>query len=180
MSKKFFIVSVCLFFMGTGSLLLPAEGLSGDVDFHIGIGFPLPPAVVISEPPAVYPIPGSYAYFAPDVGFQLFFHSGYWYRPYNGYWYRASYYNGPWYHLPPASVPIVFNRYNYNYYRDYRIPPGQRRIPYGHFRDHWREWDRGHYRWEDKKGDHHRYERKSYEGRKEWKGKNRSWEKHDR
>jgi hypothetical protein len=177
MNKKVFIISACLFFLDAGGLLLPAEGLSGNVDLHIGIGFPLPPAVVISAPPDVYPIPGSYAYFAPDVGFQLFFHSGYWYRPYNGYWYRASYYNGPWDYLPPSRVPVVFNRYTYNHYR---IPPGQRLIPYGHLKNHWREWDRGHYRWEDRRDIRYRHERNSYEGRRYWKYNNRSWANHNR
>jgi hypothetical protein len=167
--KKVFIIAVGLLFLGTGVLLLPAEGLCGDVDLHVGIGFPLPPAVVISAPPAVYPIPGSYAYFAPNVGFQLFFQSGYWYRPYNGYWYRASYYNGPWYHVP--RVPVGFSRFSRNYYR---IPPGQRLISYGYLRDHWREWDRGHYRWEDRRDGRHRYERNGYEGRRNYTGKNRS------
>jgi hypothetical protein len=168
MSKKCFIVLVCLFFLGAGSFLVPAEGLSRNVDFHIGIGIgvPPPPAVLIPAPPAVYLIPGSYAYFAPDVGFQLFFHSGYWYRPYNGYWYRASYYNGPWHYLPPASVPVVFARLPHNYYR---IPPGQRLIPYGHLKKHWYEWDRGHDRWEDRGNDRHRHWGKDYQGRKEWK-----------
>lgn len=134
---------------------MPGECLSHDVDFHIGIGvgFPLPPAVVIPAPPSVYLIPGSYAYFAPDVGFDLFFYSGYWYRPYNGYWYRAAYYNGPWYHLPPPQVPYVFNHLPHDYYR---IHPGQRHIPYGNLKNHWYErergdhrWDRGHYRGEE-------------------------------
>ncbi len=178
MSRKFFIISVGLFFLGTGGLLIPAEGLCGNVDLHIGIGFPLPAAVVIHTPPDVYPIPGSYAYFAPDVGFQLFFQSGYWYRPYNGYWYRASYYNGPWHYLPPSRVPVSFSRFPYSYYRHYKIPPGQRLISYGHLRNHWRERDREHYRWENKGDNRHRHERNYYEGRKEWKGKNRSWANH--
>lgn len=159
MSKKILTVLVCLSFLGIGSLLVPAEGLSGDVGLHIGIGIgvPAPPAVVIPAPPAVYPIPGSYAYFAPGVGFDLFFHSGYWYRPYNGYWYRAAYYNGPWYYLPPSRVPVVFSHLPRHYYR---IPTGYRQIPYGHLKEHWREWDRGHYRWEDRGKDQHRHGRK--------------------
>jgi len=27
-----------------------------------------------------------------------------------------------------------------------RIPPGQRLIPYGQLKKHWREWDRTHYK----------------------------------
>jgi hypothetical protein len=147
MRKKFFIISVGLFFLGTAGLLLPAEGLCGHVGLNIGIGFPLPPAIVLSAPPGVYPMPGSYAYFAPSVGFQLFFQSGYWYRPYNGYWYRASHYNGPWYHLMSSRVPVSFSRFSHNYYR---VPPGQRLISYGYLKDHWRERERGHYRSEDR------------------------------
>ena len=177
MSKKVFIISVCLLCLGMAGLLLPAEGLSGDVDVHIGIGVPVPPAVVISAPPAVYPIPGSYAYFAPDVGFQLFFQSGYWYRPYNGYWYRASYYNGPWYHVQPSHVPGVFSHLPRNYYR---IPPGQRSIPYGHLKDHWREWERGHQRWEGPGEARHGHERNTYYGKRDWKDKNQSRGNHDR
>jgi hypothetical protein len=30
MRKKFFIISLCLFFLGTGGLLLPTEGFSGE------------------------------------------------------------------------------------------------------------------------------------------------------
>jgi len=165
MSKKFFIVSVYLFFLAAGSFLFPSVGLSGNVDLNIGVGIGAPPPpVAVSAPPAVYPIPGSYAYFAPDVGFQLFFHSGYWYRPYNGYWYRAAYYDGPWNYLPPSRVPVVFSRLPHDYYR---VRPGERPIPYGHLKKHWREWERGHNRWEDRREDRHGHERDRYEGRRD-------------
>lgn len=55
---------------------------------------PLPP-LVVPVPPPVFLIPGTYAYFAPDVDVDLIFFGGFWYRPYGGRWYRASYYNGP-------------------------------------------------------------------------------------
>jgi len=180
MNKKFLIIFGCLFFLWMGGLLMPAEGLSHDVDFNIGIGlgFPLLPQVVLPAPPSVYLIPNTYAYIAPDVGFDLFFYSGYWYRPYNGYWYRAAYYNGPWYHLPPQRLPYVFNHLPRDYYR---VPPGQRRIPYGYLKNHWYErerenyrWDRGHYRGEE---DRHIHQGNGYEGRREWKGENRFWGK---
>ncbi len=35
MNKKSFIVLISLIFLGMGSLLLPAKGLSYDIDFHI-------------------------------------------------------------------------------------------------------------------------------------------------
>lgn len=143
MSKKNFISLISFIVLGVGIFLFPAEGRT-DTDFHIGIGigFP-PPAVVIPAPPSVYLIPGTSVYFAPDVGFEFFFHSGYWYRLRDGYWFRATYYNGPWYYLPPSRVPVVFKHIPHNYYRIYS---GQRRIPYGQLKKHWREWDRKHYR----------------------------------
>ena len=160
MNKKNFIAFIISIFLCLGIFVLPAEGRS-DVDFQIGIGIGIPaPAVAIPAPP-VYLIPDTQVYFAPDVGFQLFFHSGYWYRPYNGYWYRAAYYNGPWYYLPPARVPFAFTHLPYNHYR---IPAGQRLIPYGHLKKHWREWERGYYRegmgWEKNQ---HRQLRRQYE-----------------
>jgi hypothetical protein len=63
---------------------------SAEVNVNIGIGVPLP-HVVIHSPPPVVVIPGTYAYFAPDVGVEIFFYHGYWYRPHHGYWYRQGY-----------------------------------------------------------------------------------------
>ena len=51
---------------------------SAEVNVNIGIGVPLP-HVVIHSPPPVIVIPGTYAYFAPDVGLEIFFYHGYWY-----------------------------------------------------------------------------------------------------
>lgn len=89
MKKKILLALIILVFLGVGNFLLPAESLSRDVDVHIGIGISVPPpAVIIPAPPAVFLIPGPYVYFAPDVGLQLFFYSGYWYPLHNGYWFK--------------------------------------------------------------------------------------------
>jgi len=166
MNKKSFITLISSLFLSLGFLLFPVEGRS-DTDLHIGIGIGVPPpAVVIPASPSVYPIPGSYVYFAPDVGFELFFQSGYWYRPYNGYWYRAAFYNGPWYYLPPSRVPVVFAHLPHNYYR---IPPGQRLIPYGHLKKHWGEWEKGYYKEEmGWRKTRHNQGRRQYEGWRAW------------
>jgi hypothetical protein len=79
---------------------------SAQVSVNIGIGVPLP-QVVVHDPPAVVVVPGTYVYFAPDVGVDIFFYHGYWYRPHHGHWYRARGYNGPWGNIEGARVPHV-------------------------------------------------------------------------
>lgn len=85
-----------------------------EVSVNIGIGVPVPqvvipapPPVVIHEPPAVVVIPGTYVYFAPDVGVDIFFYQGHWYRPHHGHWYRAKGYDGPWHNIEGGRVPHV-------------------------------------------------------------------------
>jgi len=142
MRKKNFIGLISFIILSIGIFLLPARGYT-DVDFHIGIGIGAPPSSYPDpSPPPVYLIPGTFVYFAPHVGFELFFHSGYWYRLHDRHWLRAAYYNGPWYYLPPSRVPVVFRYLPRNYYR---VHAGQRLIPYGQLKKHWREWDRKHY-----------------------------------
>ena len=107
---------------------------------------PLPP-LVIPAPPPVFLIPGTYAYFAPDVDADLFFYSGYWYRPHGGDWYRSSRYDGPWGFIALNRIPGVL----INLPPGYRnMPPGHLRIPYGQLRKNWKTWER-HKHW-DKPG----------------------------
>ena len=73
--------------------LFPGSGIS-KVSVQINI-----PPLVISAPPVVAVIPGTYVYFSPEVEVDLFFYGGYWYRPYRGGWYRAYSYDGPWVHI---------------------------------------------------------------------------------
>lgn len=159
---------MCIFF--------PAgEALSSGVDVNIGIGIGVPaPNIVIASPPSVFLIPGSYAYFAPGVGVQLFFYSGYWYLLNDGYWYRSSYYRGPWRYLSPSRVPVVFLHLPPDYYR---VPPGQKLIPYGQLKKNWKGWEKSHYKdardWEKT---YHEQWRKQDEGYKTW----RKEEKPDR
>jgi hypothetical protein len=144
MSKKSFIWFISFIILGLGIFLLPSEGYP-EVDFNVGIGISVPPpsAVLIPAPPPVNLIPSTHIYFAPNVGFELFFHSGYWYSLHDGNWFRAAYYNGPWYYLTPSRVPVVFKYLPHNYYRVYA---GQRLITYGQLKKQWREWDSRHYR----------------------------------
>lgn len=140
MKRKILISLVGIILMGGWSFLSPGK-TSADVDVHIGIGIPLP-VVVIPSPPAVVLIPNTPVYYAQDVGIDLFFYSGSWYRRYNDYWFRATYYNGPWVYMPPPQVPAVFVQQLPPGY--YKIPPGHTRIPYGQLKKNWKKWDKEH------------------------------------
>lgn len=117
-------------------LAAPAASPAGaGIDINIGINLPLP-EVVIASPPAVVVVPGTYVYFAPDAGVEIFFYQGRWYRPHGDRWYRSGSYNGPWVVVTtvPAAVveaaPAVAG-----------IPPGLSRIPYGQLKKNWRQWE---------------------------------------
>jgi hypothetical protein len=124
--------------------LLLLMGFSGQsmAGINIGVNIPLPPIFAFPAPPELVVIPGTYAYFPPDVDFDIFFYGGYWYRPYDGYWYRSIGYDGPWVYI--GSPPPVLLRLP-PYYRI--ITRGERRIPYGELHRHWRAWRRERY-WE--------------------------------
>jgi len=169
MKGRILIALISVTFLLSGSLLVPAKILADDVDVHIGIGLGVPPpAIVIPAAPAVALIPGTHIYFAPDVGVQLFFYSGYWFSLNDGYWFWANDYMGPWYYLPPARIPVAFLHLPPHYYK---IPRGYKRIPYGQLKSHWREWDKREYRevkeWEK---DIHKQWKERDKGWKEWKG----------
>ncbi len=130
----------------TGAVLLALLVFpsSGATRVSVDIQVSLPP-LVISAPPVVAVIPGTYVYFCPIVEADLFFYAGYWYRPYEGGWYRATGYNGPWVRIIASNVPQVF----------YRLPPNYRavsgyqyrHIPYRDLSRNWRTWEREKY-WE--------------------------------
>jgi hypothetical protein len=112
-------------------------------DVHVNVGvFAPPPAYVVPAPPPLVVIPGTYVYAIPDIGVDILFYQGYWYRPYEGRWYRARSYNGPWGYLAPAKVPRVMIELPPDYRR---LPPGHRRIPYGQFKKSWGRWERERY-----------------------------------
>jgi hypothetical protein len=130
---------------------------SAEVHVSIGIGLPAPqvvipapPPVVVHEPPPVVVIPGTYVYFAPDVGVDIFFYHGYWYRPHHGHWYRARGYNGPWHNIKGGRVPHVVRN----------LPPdfrhyGRRheRIRHVDLQRNWKTWEQKKH-W-DRHGDRH-------------------------
>jgi len=127
-------------------LVAPGAG-NAEVNVDINIGLP---GLVITAPPALIVIPGTYVYYPPEVDVDIFFYHGYWYRPYRGGWYIANGYNGPWRTVGPQYVPRSLVRVPPTYRR---IPPEHERMPYGMVRQNWRTWER------DRHWDSHRGER---------------------
>ncbi|WAC07473.1 MAG: hypothetical protein OS130_14830 [Thermodesulfobacteriota bacterium] len=132
MKRKILIALLGLSLTGLHGLFLPEKAFSGDVDVHIGIGVSVLPMVMMPAPPAVVLIPNTPVYYAPDMGMDMFFYSGYWYRRHHNYWFRAAYYNGPWMYMSPRRVPAVVMNAPYH-----KIPPGHMKIPYGQLKKHW-------------------------------------------
>ncbi len=132
-----------------------------------------PPPLVITGPPEVVVIPGTYVYFVPGVEADLFFYGGYWYRPYEGRWFRSANYGGPWVFIEKA--PRVLFRLPPNY----RTMSGYSRIPYRDLSRNWRTWQRDKY-WE-----RHGWGRRDFEREREhgiappYRGDGRDRERHN-
>jgi hypothetical protein len=113
-----------------------ADGGFAEVNVNIGIGVP---AVVIPAPPAVVLIPSTYVYFVPEVGVDIFFYHGHWYRPHHGHYYRATSYNGPWVSITHRAVPTAIMHVPADFHR---VPPGHQRIQHGDLMRNWDTWEK--------------------------------------
>lgn len=119
-------------------------GLSGraeartSVDVNIGIN--VPPPFTMHEEPHLVVIPGTYAYYAPDIDLDIVFYGGWWYRPYENRWFRSKSYNGPWTHYRRVPKALLHLPHDYRH-----APPVYKRVPYGDVRRHWRKWERDRY-----------------------------------
>ena len=113
------------------------------VDIHVGI--PLPPPIVFPAPPAVIAMPDTDdVYAVPDVDADLFFWSGWWWRPWQGRWYRSHYYDRGWgyYHGAPSFYFDVDPGWR-GYYRDhnwYGHRWNYQRIPHDQLHRNWNSW----------------------------------------
>jgi hypothetical protein len=99
-------------------------------------------------------IPETYVYVVPDIDADIFFHAGWWWRPWEGRWYRSRHHDKGWAHYP--HVPA--------FYKD--VPPGWRKG----YRD--RRW-KGH-EWEHRHVSHRDAEKnwRSWEKKKHWEKEN--------
>ncbi|MBF0559552.1 MAG: hypothetical protein HQL08_12330 [Nitrospirae bacterium] len=152
---------------GTTLLVLSAfagQGMAG-IDIAVGINVPPPPAYVMTAPPPVVLIPGTYVYVVPDINVQILFYHGLWWRPIEGRWYSSRSYNGPWRFVRIEKTPRVLIELPRDYYR---IPRENRRIPHAELRANWDRWEKERH-WDSQRREEHRdnyHERDRHEERR--------------
>jgi hypothetical protein len=116
---------------------------------------PLPPPIVFNAPPDMIAIPDTNGvYVAPDIGVDLFFWNGWWWRPWEGRWYRSHYYDRDWgyYDGVPSFYSDVHPGWR-QYYRDHDWYGHQwdyERIPNERLQQNWKSWHANQY-WEKQK-----------------------------
>jgi hypothetical protein len=137
-----------------GTLLLtlviavPISTMAG-VDINVNIA--LPPPIMFAVPPALIVLPETYVYVVPDVDVDIFFYSGWWWRPWEGRWYRSRHYDTGWAHY--RSVPSFYRGIPSgwrNDYRDHRWGGRQwdyREIPHEQLQRNWSTWEKSRH-WE--------------------------------
>jgi len=136
--KRRIVVASCVGILLALAVIVPTVG---NAEVSIGITIPLP-GLVISAPPVMAVIPGTYVYYPPNVGVDIFFYGGYWYRPYRGQWFVSAEYNGPWGSIAMQRVPGVLINLPPRYRH---ASPGYEPMPYGMVKRNWRAWQNERY-----------------------------------
>jgi hypothetical protein len=129
-------------------MIAPLPTMAG-VD--IGISISLPPLLVFAAPPEMVVIPETNVYVVPDYDEDIYFYSGWWWRPWNGHWYRSRRYNSGWVYY--QSVPSFYVRIPFGWRNDYREHRWQghewnyRPIPHQQVQKNWQSWEKSRH-WE--------------------------------
>lgn len=122
-----------------------------DAQVSVSIGLPHV-SIGINQPmyPDLEPIPGYPVYYAPRMAANYFFYDGMYWVYQNDNWYASSWYNGPWWMIGPAEVPLFILRVPVRYYRQ---PPMHFRGWYAdappRWGDHWgNDWSQRRGGWD--------------------------------
>jgi hypothetical protein len=117
----------------------------------VGINIPLPPLIVFAVPPEVVVLPETNVYVVTDLGVDIFFYNGWWWRPWEGRWYRSRNYNSGWgyYQNVPSFYRGIPSSWR-NDYREHRWKGHQwdhQRIPHEQVQRNWSNWEKSRH-WE--------------------------------
>lgn len=122
---------------------------SSTAEVNVSVGIQLP-GLVISAPPVMAVIPGTYVYYPPEVNGEIFFYQGHWYRPNRGGWVIANGYNGPWRSVAAGGEPRALAGIPHGYRN---MPPGHDRIAHDDMKKNWRRWQQERH-WDHKEHKH--------------------------
>jgi len=120
-------------------------------EVSVQVNIPLPPPIIFPAPPHVVVLPETYVYAVPDMHEDIFFYSGWWWRPWEGRWYRSRHYDRGWSYY--NRVPSFYSGLPPGWrddYRDHRWRGRQwdyRRIPYQDLNRNWNSWQKDRH-WE--------------------------------
>ncbi len=135
--------------------VLLAIPMQAQAEISVGFNISLPPPLYFSGPPDLVVLPGTYVYAAPDLDQDIFFHSGWWWRPWGGHWYRSRHYNSGWsyYRHAPSFYRNIPPRWRHDY-REHRWrgrPWDYRRVPHHELHRNWQKWERNRH-WDKPRG----------------------------
>lgn len=166
-------------------VFMPVSAMA-DVRVHVNIPLPLP--IVFPAPPQLVVIPNTDVYAVADIGEDIFFHAGWWWRPWNNRWYRSRYHDRGWTYYPNApsfhqNIPADW-RHNYNSHswQGNRWEPQRR--SHQEIQRNWSTWQKDKY-WEKQRYGVHRDAREtvtkySYQNKEKGSGDSRRSKKIDR
>jgi hypothetical protein len=95
--------------------------------------------------PSLVVIPGTYVYVAPDLGADIYFHIGYWWRLGDGLWYRSHHYDRGWNRY--RGIPGFYHQIDPGWRRYYAQrqwhghPWKCERIPAHRVQQEWSRWE---------------------------------------
>jgi len=117
----------------------------------VSVDISLPPVVVFASSPEMVVFPDTDIYVVPDVGVDLFFYEGWWWRPWEGRWYRSRDYGSGWGYYD--SVPSFYRQVPSGWRNDYREHRWQghawnyQRMPHQQVESNWSGWEKsGHWK----------------------------------
>ncbi|MBF0257507.1 MAG: hypothetical protein HQK62_01505 [Desulfamplus sp.] len=120
-------------------------------DAGIVISSSSPAPIVFSSPPQLIVVPETNIYVVPDVEVEIFFYSGWWWRPSEGHWYRSKSYNSGW--VGYSNVPSFYREIPTDWRSDYRKERWRRHqwnpqlIPHEQVQESWSRWEKTNH-WE--------------------------------
>ncbi|MFZ2630093.1 MAG: hypothetical protein WA081_20915 [Desulfosalsimonadaceae bacterium] len=131
--------------------LVPVFSVPTIAGVNVGINISAPPDIAFEVPPEMIVIPETYVYAVPDADTDMFFHDGWWWRPWEGRWYQSRNYDSGWKRC--QTVPAFYKQIPPGWRNDYKKHHWKghqwnyQRIPHKQVQQNWNGWKKNKH-WE--------------------------------